>query len=528
MAVTSGAQVESVLLNYGRTIWRRKVTIVIVTLLAAGIAFAISARETPVYQATAQVLLQPSAEASALSVTPATVNVPNDISLIESPAIARLVTAQIGSAPPVIASSEAANPDVLDVTVNGGTSREVARAANAYARAFLSYQRNESVQGILGATKSLESRISATQLQISGLQKKASSESGALYASTEAQVTALEQQLTTLSGELSSLQSNAILGSSTGELISPATAPHSPVSPQKVRDTLLGFGGGLLFGIALAFVRENLDDTITSKEELGQAQPALPLLAEIPHESHGQKAINLVSASRPQSPGAEAYRSLRTSIQFLSLERSLKTIQVTSPRSGDGKTTTVANLAIALARAGQRIIVVDCDLRRPKLHEAFALSTDVGFTSVLLGEVPISAALQEVPGLDGMLQVLTSGPRLANPSELLSSRRTSEVLASLGVMADLTLIDTAPVLPVTDAVSLAPRVDAVAVVISSGRTTTKELARSLELLGQVSAPVVGTVLNSVTSQGRYHYRYRDYHYGSYKALPQDFPSSSSA
>src|SRR5439155_23031319 len=130
-----------------------------------------------------------------------------------------------------------------------------------------------------------------------------------------------------------------------------------------------------------------------------------------------------VTLTEPSSSAAEAYRTLRTSIQFMGLDRPLRTLQVTSPSASEGKTTTLANLAVALARAGQRVVMVDCDLRRPRIHDFFGVSNEVGFTSVLLGEVPLSEAVQEVPG-ERLMMLLASGMLPPNPSELIASERT--------------------------------------------------------------------------------------------------------
>jgi non-specific protein-tyrosine kinase len=214
----------------------------------------------------------------------------------------------------------------------------------------------------------------------------------------------------------------------------------------------------------------------------------------------------VVSLADPASPISEAYRALRTSVQFLGLDRPLRLIQLTSPRASEGKTTTISNLAVALSRAGQRVVVVCCDLRRPRIHEFFGLDNTVGFTSVLLGEVPLSSAVQPVRRQE-RLALLASGPTPPNPSELLSSHRTAEVLQALTLQADVVLIDCPPVLPVTDSLVLSAAVDATILVTNSGSTTRKEAQRAVELLRQVDAPLVGSVLNGVTPETGYGYGY---------------------
>ena len=236
----------------------------------------------------------------------------------------------------------------------------------------------------------------------------------------------------------------------------------------------------------------------------------------IQDEWRDSSSAHAISIEEPESAAAEAYRTLRTSIQFLNLEQSLHVLQVSSPATSEGKTTTLVNLAIALACAGQRVVLVDCDLRRPRIHKFFQFESDPGFTSVLLGEAPLSMAVRSVGGIDG-LRVLPAGPIPPNPSELLSGRRTTEILDSLRLESDFVLIDSPPVLPVSDASVIAARVDATLMVVNDNKTHGRQLARALELLSQVEATVIGTVLNRV-AKGTidygygygYGYRYRPY------------------
>lgn len=178
----------------------------------------------------------------------------------------------------------------------------------------------------------------------------------------------------------------------------------------------------------------------------------------------------------------------------------------------EGKTTTLVNLAVAFAASGMRTVVVDCDLRRPRIHEFFNMDNNVGFTSVLLGNVAMPKALQPVPGQDRLL-VLTSGPLPPNPSELLTSQRTTDLLGSLSAQADVVLVDSPPTLPVTDALVLSQRVDSTVVIATAGKTTQKAAAHAIGMLRQVNAPVAGAVLNGVTPDSGY----ASYSYGYYSA-----------
>ena len=266
-----------------------------------------------------------------------------------------------------------------------------------------------------------------------------------------------------------------------------------------------------MFGLGLAFLAEYLDDSIKTREDLERLASPVPVIGVIPTVAAWKERdeIRLVSITEPNSAAAEAYRTLRTAIQFVALDRPMRVLQVTSSNASEGKTTTMANLGVALAQAGQRVILVCCDLRRPRLHEFFGLPNAVGFTSLLLGNAPLSKALQAVPNVP-RLRLLASGPLPPNPSELLSSARTKEVFAALKAEADVVLIDSPPVLPVTDALVLFRQVDATLMVFSAGGTTQKQASTALAMAKQVDAPLVGTVLNGATAVGGYgaEYSYR--------------------
>jgi capsular exopolysaccharide synthesis family protein len=222
----------------------------------------------------------------------------------------------------------------------------------------------------------------------------------------------------------------------------------------------------------------------------------------------------ITDGSAATSPAAEAYRSLRTSIQFLRLDKEMRSIVVTSPYSNEGKTTTVANLAASMAQAGQRVAVLSCDLRKPELHAAFGLSNDVGYTSVILGETTPMKALQRIRGYDD-LWVMPGGPVPPNPSELLASRRSQRLLNLLTDQFDMVLIDTPPVLPVTDAAVLAAYADGTLMVIAAGTTTKKQARRAVEILERVDAAPLGVIVNRIPHRGgTFYYGYGyGYRYG---------------
>ena len=204
-------------------------------------------------------------------------------------------------------------------------------------------------------------------------------------------------------------------------------------------------------------------------------------------------AQTLVTLSDPRSPASEAYRTLRTNLQFASLDKPVRTILITGVEAGDGKSTTLANLAVVLAQSGKRVIAVDCDLRRPTLHKVFGLNSEPGLTNAVLDNAA-SATLQPT-AVDG-LRLLSSGPLPPNPADLLGSRQFDKVLASLAAEADVILLDAPPIVAVSDAVMLATKVDGVILVVNAGKTKRDLARRAKSLLEKVNAHVLGVVLNN--------------------------------
>jgi capsular exopolysaccharide synthesis family protein len=210
----------------------------------------------------------------------------------------------------------------------------------------------------------------------------------------------------------------------------------------------------------------------------------------------------LIALRDPRAPASEAYRTLRTNIQFSSLDRPLQTLLVTSTAPDEGKSTTLANLAVTMAQAEQRVILVDCDLRRPTLHILFGLSNDVGLTSMILSQEE-APPLQEtgVPGLS----LLASGPLPPRPADILGSRRMEATIARLRAEADIVLFDTPPVVAVTDAAVLATKVDGVLLVFQAGKTSRDRARRARQMLEKVKANIIGVVLNNAAVEQGYGY-----------------------
>lgn len=205
--------------------------------------------------------------------------------------------------------------------------------------------------------------------------------------------------------------------------------------------------------------------------------------------------VNLITLTNPRSPAAEAYRTLRTNLTFSSLDDPIRTLVVTTPISGEGKSTVLANLAVTLAQGGRETIIVDCDLRKPAQHEIWELDNTEGLTAMLLDDAAFENPTLQPVGVE-RLSVLTSGPLPPNPADVLGSRRMDDVIAALKERADYVLFDVPPVLAVTDAALLGHKVDGVLLALRAGSSRRDHAARAKEELERVNVPVIGTVLTN--------------------------------
>lgn len=466
---------------------RRWRTVVVVTFLTLGLALAYSLTRQPVYESSTDVLLQPSG--SDLIGTPgggggSTENLPTELTVLTSRSVRDAVREEVGHSVSATATGVGATA-VIRITATSSDPGQAVADANAYARTAIDVRREQAVADYLEAAETVQAKIDELDASIA-------------TAPSFAEAERLTRQRDFYANELDQLRFQASASEIGGAQVVSRANGATKTRPAPIRDGMVALVIGLMLGVAIAFLREYLDDSIKSKADLERATDGLTVVGLIPalpgwKENAGPRTISL---THPQSVYTEAYVTLRTSLQFLGLERPIRTLQLTSASAGEGKTTTLANLGVVLARAGLRVVVVCCDLRRPRIHEFFGMSNDVGFTSVLLGESPLSSAIQPVPGQPGLV-VLPSGRPPPNPAELLSTPRAREVLDALQANSDMVLVDSPPVLPVADAIVLSHLVDATLLVARSGKTTKRSVHRAVEVLRQVDAPLVGTVINGL-------------------------------
>jgi capsular exopolysaccharide synthesis family protein len=315
-------------------------------------------------------------------------------------------------------------------------------------------------------------------------------------------------------------------------MIDRALPPRSPDRPKKGRDIAIGLLVGLILGLILALVREGLDNSIKGAEEVERIT-GLPALAIVPmvagaqrrllrgRHIHGQSpngTVALAMLQHPESPVAESFRGLRTSVLLSTADRPPQAILVTSPQPSEGKTCTALNLAIALAQRGPKVLILDADFRRPGIARELSIGNKQGLSTVLTGAATASEVICQFPGMPA-LWVLPTGPRPPNPAELLSSTAMENLLKELRSDFNFIVIDSPPVVLITDATILASIVDGVVLIVESEKTTRGAMLRAFRTLSLSGGKLLGTVLNKVDSRrdGYYgHYNYYYYYRQSYE------------
>ena len=477
---------EMTLRDYGAVAWRRRWFIVIavaLTVLFAGIS---SALTTPRYSASADVLVKVAPTALTVGAADATANpryIENQLTLATGSEVLAATRDVVGSDPSLsVQASE--NSDIFTFTATSTNTANSAIAANTHAQVFIEAQRTAALQ-------EYEIRKAALEEQLAAIDRGEISELRRDEFERERERVILSIELTAKGG--SSIADEAV-------------PPPSPYEPTPARTVTLAAVVGLLIGLGAAFLVDYLDTGIRDEDDLERAtgHPTLAVIPQNPDASTGR--LQLVTSTDPDSPPAEAYRDLRTAVRFLAIDHTLKLVQVTSPRPGDGKTTTAANLAVVSARAGQRTILVDCDLRKPRVHQIFGLDNHVGFTSLLVDQMPVTAVASRIADVPNLV-VITSGPQPPDPSELLSGPSTAALLRELSELADVVIVDSAPVLPITDGVVLSRVVDGVIIVVSATTADRRQVARTVQRLASVEANVLGTVLNAYAGKDTDIYRY---------------------
>ena len=529
--------------DYLAILRRRWFVILATVVVAVGLVAVLDITTTPTYEASAQLLLQPKQsesifQPSAQSADP-TRAVQNELKIINSLPVKNAVAKAYGE-PIDISAASGGEDDIIILSATDTDPKQAARKVNVYAETYQKERLDAIVADLSQSKTVLQQQINDFQAQIDKLNAPLADLDAKIAATPvdSSEYVQLVQQRDRLNTEISQkrddlqsqlndyqqrlqiLQLSERLTTTGGiQILNPATVPGSPISPNIVRDLVQAALIGLFVGIGLAFLLEQLDDSVRTASDLERIAKDLPVLGLIPldEEWKNKDEPRLSLLSSPLSATAESYRGLRTSLQYLALNRPMGVVQITSASSGEGKSSTLANLAVAFADAGMPVAVVGCDLRRPRIHQYFQVNGAIGLTSVLLGQARLDEALQQSP-VHPNLRVLPSGPRPPNPSELLSLDRTSQLIRALLQTHAIVLLDCPPVLPVTDSLVLSRCVDASLCIAMSEKTSKREMKQTLDRLRQVNSPLIGMILNGVSAEGVYSSLYEYYGYKQPKGI----------
>lgn len=294
-------------------------------------------------------------------------------------------------------------------------------------------------------------------------------------------------------------------------VVEKAEVPKAPAKPNKTRNILLGFIIGLLGGVGIAFFVEYLDNTVKSAEDI-ESKLGVPVLGVVPLLKADEKKMEEILLKEPHSVFAESYKVLRTAILLSSAVTPPKNVLVTSGTPSEGKTVTSVNLAMTIAQTANSVLLIDSDLRRPRIHKIFGLDNSRGLSTFLAGASDMNIICKEVAP---NLSVIPSGPIPPNPSELLSSGKMYDLIGALNEKFDIIVWDTAPLLTVTDSLVLSKILDGTIIVARAGETTYEIVGRSMKSLNDIEAHFLGVVINGLdVSKNEYYYRYYNYGYGS--------------
>lgn len=488
--------------QYLEIIARRK-WLVFAALAAALVgSVLLSLLQDAIYTAEAEVLVEARSgggvfqQDQALAVQNLDRAIQTEIQVMEGQQVRERVRQDLGlsSLPPKVSASAINNTDVVEVQVRSGDARTAQRLTDAYVSAYTSTRRDQAVEALGAAGGGLQGKIAELQGELDTLDQEISAapvdEPRASLDALISRRELLESQQATFEQRLDQLQVDSALTTGGASVVKSATLPVAPSEPTPARTAALALLVGLVIGVGAALLIDHFDDSIQSAGDL-DAVTNVPLLAVVPVEPPPDHRP--IALSEPQDVAVEAYRGLRTNVQFVGLDEPMRIVQVSSSLPGEGKTTTAANLAVVLAQSGRSVVIVDADLRRPRLHEVFSAPSVPGLTEVLLGD-PVDLVVNH---LGHGLHLVTAGTLASSPSEMLSSPRMVALLHELAERFDFVVIDSAPILPVADSVALSVAVEGVLMVVQAGRTSRTTVRDALGQLGRVQAAVRGIVLNRV-------------------------------
>lgn len=500
--------------HYIRFLRRHALVTAGVALLVLGSSLFFSYRQQPIYTSEARLLILP---VPALGETGAqSVNLATEAELVGSIPVAELVTEDLdlSTEPGALLGAIKVLPrpgaEVLSIAYSHPDAEFAPRIANSFARSYLEFRQQQALDTLDAVRAPIEKEIRQVSADLERLEadiKQAEASGSALLGTLEQERNILIARLGVLQQRLSDFDPAKALTLGGGRIIEPATQSAQPSSPNHQRDGVLGLILGVALGLGLALLRDRMDTRFTDRWDIIRATRA-PIIATVPvYPSRKGQQVRLIVLDQPTGAASEAYRNLRTAVQFIGTREGIKSFLVTSPLAGEGKSSATANLGLLMAQAGLRVILLSADLRKPSLHANFGLPNTRGLSNWLMSADTAHWPLIQDPGIPN-LRLISSGPVPPNPAELLSSARLSRVIREIEEECDFLLVDSAPVLAVTDSVILAERCGGTLLLLNSD-TPKPAAVHAREQLERVGAHIVGTVLNAYESETASYY-YSEY------------------
>lgn len=521
--------------------------LLLTTLLGGGAAFISSSLMTPIYSAATTLLIDTnrgSSRTTASDLSAGEQLATTYAIIVESPRIRQQVADQVGLEIDQLGKIDAdhvGGTQLLRITIENENPLLATHIANTVAEVFANETQSLQTNGFSASKENLQAQLDYLENQIANsnnsLEKldaqtpEAISERNRL----EDLVNRQNQSYTTLLQSFEELRLAELQATSNIMQIDPAEVPLKPVRPRIMITTVLGTIVGLLLGVGIVLFSDFLDDTIKSSADI-ERLTRVPVMASVGRlrKATNEPGSELITINQPRDPSSESFRDLRTALLFSAVDKPNGTIVVTSANPSEGKSTVAANLAVVLAQAGNNVLLVDCDLRRPRQSTIFGRPNHTGLSMLLLEYNPqaeaseadavISNAIQPVSlGAQGSnLWLMASGPIPPNPSELLGSAKMKVVLAQLSTRYDYVIIDTPPALIVTDPYVISMRADGVILVVSAGSTRHNDVVNSVNRFRELRAPILGAVLNNKSTRtGNYYYNDKKPYYQQNKEVVKD-------
>jgi non-specific protein-tyrosine kinase len=504
--------------------WRWAWLIVLAGVLAGAASFIFSMRMDPVYQAKSTVLITDSSvtKSTDYSSLMASERLTRTYSeMMTSQTVLAEVSQLLGLNIPLtelaqmITVAPLRDTQLIELSVKSTDPEQAARIANTLVGVFANQVQNIQSSRYTQSKTSLQNQLTDMERQIQLYNEQM--DETVDQAEKERLDSKLSQYQQIYSNLLMSFEQVRLAeaqSSSSIAQIEPASVPLMPVSPNVLRNTALAVAVGMMLAAGGLVAREALDDTLKSPQDI-QRLFNLPMLGVISRYTIPDGY--LITDYQPRSPVSEAYRMLRTNIQFANIEQSVQTLLVTSAEPLEGKTTIAANLAVVNAQNGRDVTLIDCDLRRPTVHKRFRLPNQKGFSTLFISTLDALDDIRQATSIPH-LSVLSTGPLPPNPAELIASRRMGEILKRIQARGEMIIIDTPPTLAVTDASILAPVVDGVLLVMTPGVTKRMAARQMIEQINRVGGKILGVVFNNFNEHRTYYsYRSNKYYarYGKY-------------